>query len=144
MIFAVKCTYIQKQPRRGVPRKGVQKICSKFTGKHHTSAWVFSCKFTAYFQNTLFIEHLWVAVCVCSDHFKDDCFDSSWMLQSTPTYSNTDLFKDAFFQKQCPRNFSINQYKNDIFVRDSSQKGGLFFLFIRKLLLEHKLNFKNR
>ena len=53
--------------------KGVLKICSKFTGKHrfrgaisinlqlcfeqlywnHTLAWVFSCKFTAYFQNTL-------------------------------------------------------------------------------------------
>ena len=39
--------------------KGVLKICSKFTGEHscriwnHTSAWVFSCKFAAFFQNTL-------------------------------------------------------------------------------------------
>ena len=36
--------------------KGVLKICSKFTGQHpccnHTSAWVFSCKFAAYFKNT--------------------------------------------------------------------------------------------
>ena len=45
--------------------KGVLKICSKFTGEHpcrsvisiklhwhHTLAWVFSCKFVAYFQNT--------------------------------------------------------------------------------------------
>ena len=38
-------------------RKGVLKICSKFTGEHpwrsainRTSAWVFSCKFAAYFQ----------------------------------------------------------------------------------------------
>ena len=48
--------------------KGVLKICSKFTGEHqmlkcdfnkvalqlywnHTSAWVFPCKFAAYFQN---------------------------------------------------------------------------------------------
>ena len=27
-------------------------------------------------------------VCVCSDHFKDDCFDSSGMLQSTLSYSD--------------------------------------------------------
>ena len=49
-------------------RKGVLKICSKFIGEHpcrsatsiklqqlyltRTSAWVFSCKFAAYFQNT--------------------------------------------------------------------------------------------
>ena len=42
-------------------RKGVLRICSKFTGEHpcrsvqlywnHTAAWVFSCKFDAYFQN---------------------------------------------------------------------------------------------
>ena len=27
-------------------------------------------------------------VYVCSDHFEDDCFDFSWMLQSTLTYSD--------------------------------------------------------
>ena len=27
----------------------------------HTLAWLFSCKFAAYFPNTSFIEHLWVA-----------------------------------------------------------------------------------
>ena len=44
--------------------KGVLKICSKFTGEHpcrsvisiklqsNTLAWVFSCKFASYFQNT--------------------------------------------------------------------------------------------
>ena len=59
----------QKQSPRDVPRKGVLKICSKFTGEdpcgsavpvklllqiywNHTSAWVFSCKFAAYFQNS--------------------------------------------------------------------------------------------
>ena len=25
-------------------------------------------------------------VWICSDHFEDDCFDSSWMLQSSLTY----------------------------------------------------------
>ena len=46
--------------------KGVLKIYSKFTGQHpcdfnrkqlywnHTLAWVFPCKFAAYFQNTLY------------------------------------------------------------------------------------------
>ena len=37
-------------------RKGVLKICSKFTGGHpcrnYISAWVFPCKFAAYFQIT--------------------------------------------------------------------------------------------
>ena len=28
---------------------------------NHTSAWVISCKFAAYLQNTFFKEHLWVA-----------------------------------------------------------------------------------
>ena len=47
-------------------RKGVLKICSKLTGEHscwsaisiklqwdHTSAWVVSCKYAAYFQNNV-------------------------------------------------------------------------------------------
>ena len=45
--------------------KGVLKIYSKFAGGHpcrnHTSTWVFSCKFAAYFQNTFLWEHLWRA-----------------------------------------------------------------------------------
>ena len=28
---------------------------------NHTSAWVFSCKFASYFQNSFFLEHLWTA-----------------------------------------------------------------------------------
>ena len=51
-------------------RKGVLKICSEFTGKHPCrsvisikllSAWVFSSKFAAYFQNTFSLERLWTA-----------------------------------------------------------------------------------
>ena len=52
-------------------RKGVLKICSKFSREHGcqrlisikllcTSARLFSCKFVAYFHNTFFSEHLWV------------------------------------------------------------------------------------
>ena len=54
--------------------KGVLKTCSKFTGKHplwsaiskqlywnRTSAWLYSCKLSAYIQSTFFQEHLWMA-----------------------------------------------------------------------------------
>ena len=51
-------------------RKGVLKICCKFTGEYPCrsvisiklqsfSAWGFSCKFAAYFQSTFSQEHLW-------------------------------------------------------------------------------------
>ena len=33
---------------------------------NRTSAWMFSCKFAAYFENTFFQEHLWVAASVVS------------------------------------------------------------------------------
>ena len=59
-------------------RKGVLKICSKFTGEHpcgsvisiklqnRTLTWVFSFKFATYFQNIFSQEHLWRAASVCS------------------------------------------------------------------------------
>ena len=64
-----------KQPSRGVLRKRFLKICSKFTEEHptptptvalhlywnHTSSWVFSCKFAAFFQNTFSWERVWRA-----------------------------------------------------------------------------------
>ena len=31
---------------------------------NHRSAWVFSCKFAAYFQNTFLEKHLWMAASV--------------------------------------------------------------------------------
>ena len=64
-------------------RKSVLKICSKITGEHpcrsvysiklqstlicwnHTSAWVFSCKFATYFQNTsgrLLLTKVWLLI----------------------------------------------------------------------------------
>ena len=56
-------------------RKGILKICNKFTGEtpmpkcdfnnvvywNRTSTWMFSCKFVAYFQKTYSQEHLWMA-----------------------------------------------------------------------------------
>ena len=32
--------------------------------RNHASAWIFSCKFTAYFLEHLFNEHLWMAASV--------------------------------------------------------------------------------
>ena len=32
---------------------------------NHTSTWLFSCKFAAYFQNTFSQEHLWTAASYC-------------------------------------------------------------------------------
>ena len=65
--------------------KGVLKICSKFTGEHpcrsvilqfylnHTSAWLFFCKFAAYFQNTFRTPGL-VNICVTFSA----SFDITW------------------------------------------------------------------
>ena len=35
---------------------------------NHTSGWVFSCKFTVYFQNTFSLEHLWRAASVLGSY----------------------------------------------------------------------------
>ena len=63
----------QKQQLRGVARKrcseNMRQIYSrapipKYDYWNLTSAWVFSCKFAAYFQNTFSQEHLWVVASV--------------------------------------------------------------------------------
>ena len=38
---------------------------------NRTSTWVFSCKFAAYFQDTFFSEHLWVAASAYLNLMKD-------------------------------------------------------------------------
>ena len=78
-------TFVDRR-RRSTPdmffKKNVLKICRKFAGEHpyrsvisrkllcnywnHISAWMFSCKFAAYFQNTFSKEHVWSA---CSETF---------------------------------------------------------------------------
>ena len=69
---------ITKQPPRGVLNKGRSENMQQTYRRtpmlkcdfnkvalqlywNHTSAWVFSCKFAAYFQNTFSSEHRWVA-----------------------------------------------------------------------------------
>ena len=80
------CGYLEKQPFRGALRKrcseNMQQIyrrtpipkCdfNKVTLQlywNYISAWVFCCKFTAYFQNTLSWKHLQVPASV-SKHYK--------------------------------------------------------------------------
>ena len=56
---------LQKQPFRGVLWKrcfeNMQQIYRKTLYWNRTSAWVFCCKFAAYFQNTFSPEHLLMA-----------------------------------------------------------------------------------
>ena len=76
--WIVKIEKLRKQPPRGVPwkrfsenmqqiyrRTPLPKCDFKKVAKqlywNRTSAWVFSCKFVAYFQNIFFQEHLWTA-----------------------------------------------------------------------------------
>ena len=42
-----------------MPKCDFNKVGLQLYG-NHTSAWVFSCKFAAYFQNTFYQEHLCV------------------------------------------------------------------------------------
>ena len=68
----------QRQPSRGVLRKRYSENMQQIHRRtpmpkcdvnlvalqlywNRTSAWVFSCKFVVYFQNTFFYEHLWAA-----------------------------------------------------------------------------------
>ena len=53
--YTCSACYTQKQSPRGVARKGVLKICSKFTREHSCGSAIsikLFCKFAAYFQNT--------------------------------------------------------------------------------------------
>ena len=94
-------------------RKGVMKICSKFTGKHqmpkcdfnkvakqlywnHISAWVFSCKFAPYFQNNFSWEHLWMAAVAVS---KQDCCYG--LLR---TYLDHQIMSNKWIPKEKPLN----------------------------------------
>ena len=36
----------------------LKKVLAEQLYQNHTTAWLFSCKFTAYFQNTFFEKHL--------------------------------------------------------------------------------------
>ena len=77
------CNY-RSSPSEVFYEKGVPKICSIFTGEHPCQSVIsiklqsnfmemtlwhvcsFSCKFTAYFQNTFYYVHLWVTASVTS------------------------------------------------------------------------------
>ena len=59
---------VKKQPSRGVLEKrcskNMQQIYRRTSMPKCTLAWMFSCKFATYFQNTFSYEHLWVAASV--------------------------------------------------------------------------------
>ena len=73
-------------------------------------------------------------VYICSDHFENDCFDSSWMLQSTLTYSDRPI-------QRCPgtipKNFSHKPVKERHFSKQPEEtiaKKRFVFLIHQKLL----------
>ena len=58
----------QKQPSRNVLRK---KQLAKQLYWNHTSAWVFSCTFAAYFQYKFSQEHFWRVTSVETDTYRN-------------------------------------------------------------------------
>ena len=79
-------------------------------------------------------DNLTSKVYICSDHFEDDCFDSSWMLQSSLTYSDRPIqrclcpgaiptkfphkpVKEQHFSKQCEG----THHKKEVCFSNSSE-----------------------
>ena len=77
-----RCSYenIQQFYRRiSMPKCNLNKVALQLYWSH-ASAWVFSYKFAAYFQNNFSQEHLWVAVpCHCN---KKSLFFLEWIIFS--------------------------------------------------------------
>ena len=72
------------------------------------SAWVFSCKFAAYFQNTFFQEHLWVAASEIGRYQENE---GHWI--------DRDQFRKYLFDLKKPRKYGlqwINEEAREIFV----------------------------
>ena len=86
----------EKQPPRSVPRKrcsenmqqsyrrtpmpkcNFNKVAKQLYW-NHTSAWVFSCNFATYFQNTFPWEHFWVTASLLYQHILSDIMDENWI-----------------------------------------------------------------
>ena len=68
-IFIKRCSenMLQIYRRRSMPKCDFNKVALQLYWNRN-SAWVFSCKFAAYFQNTFSEEHLWTAASVHSDN----------------------------------------------------------------------------
>ena len=119
--------------------KTVLKICSKFTGEqpcrsailiqllqlywNHTSAWVFSRKFAAYFQNNFSYEYLWAAA---SDYFNSEMLNLQILQYFKKTkldfrFSNLDLAISNCKQSQNISNtIAIKDYLSVIKKQDST------------------------
>ena len=73
-------------------------------------------------------DNLTINVYVYSDHFEDDCFDSSLMLQSTLTYSDRPIQR-RLFPGPIPTKFSHKPVKERHFSeqREETQKKSAYF-----------------
>ena len=126
--------------------KGVLKKCSKLTGDHRcqsakhfywnrTLAWVFSCKFAAYFQNTFSREHLWMAV--FDIYWKalffvfNGCYTFFWCIFNSLIEHNTvknpvislNFLVWKFFEKaQCQHSFGRMAFPSPVYLIKISWK----------------------
>ena len=60
LFYKMYLKWVQKQPSRGAFKKSCSEKVEQLYW-NRTSAWVFSCKFAAYFQNTFSKEQVWTA-----------------------------------------------------------------------------------
>ena len=104
--------------RSNPPGKGVLKMCRRFLGEHpcrtwnYTLAWVFSCTFAAYFQNTF----SWTPL--------KGCF---WMIQY--------LLDEFFISRDNPfRAHPINSFRH--YRRKSQYRSSCPEVFLKKDALE--------
>ena len=75
----------QKQPSRGVLKKSCSENMQQLYW-NRTFAWVISCKFAAYFQNTFPQEHLWTAASEISKRTFFNC----WVIKSNSFHNSSD------------------------------------------------------
>ena len=85
-------------------------------------------------------------VYVCSGHFEDDCFDSSWMLQSTLTYSDRTIQR-RLCAGAIPKKLSHKPVKERHFPKqreETHRKKEVCFSHSQKLLPRKLPEFQNQ
>ena len=95
--------YLQKQPPKDAPRKRCSENMPQIYRRtpmpkcdFNKVAWVFSFKFVAYFQNTFYQEHFWVAASI-------PVKQRHYLLSINPSVNKRTLIssKSSFLKKYC-------------------------------------------
>ena len=102
---------------------------------NRTSAWVFSCKFAAYFQNTFSQEHLWVAAFEWNVfkskglHLIHLKIDELWYIANSSNVAVIGISKSKLDESILQSEIQINNY--DLLRRDRNRNGGGVACYIR-------------